>query len=238
MIPCLGDAPDAPFPPLDQALENPDGLLAWGGDLSPDRLLLAYRGGVFPWFMENDPILWWSPGTRCLIPTGKLHVSRRLQRTLRQQRYTFSMDTAFDQVVKACITTRRSTWISRSMQQAYSRLHRLGYGHSIEVWRGDQLRGGLYGLAIGRMFAGESMFSTARDTSKMALAMLCRALCRWQYPWLDAQMPTPHLLSLGGVQMPREVFIGHLEECLQQPDETGSWTERFAEFQLLDCNKK
>lgn len=236
MIPQLADDPASPFPATSRALPKPDGLLAWGGDLHPQRLLNAYRQGIFPWFSEDDPILWWSPSERCLVPTSKVHISRRMRRTLRQQPFGLSMDTAFEQVVAGCSETRTSTWITEPMRAAYGNLHQLGYAHSIEVWCDDQLVGGLYGLALGRMFAGESMFCRQRDASKIALITLCRALSHWGYAFLDAQMSTPHLLRMGGETLTREVFEQRLKQCMEHADERGHWHERFERFQSDGIN--
>lgn len=227
MIPRLGDAPDAPFPPVEAALDDPDGLLAWGGDLSPERLLRAYRSGIFPWYSGEEPILWWCPSRRCVIPTASVHISRRLGRLLRQQRYRVTADRAFDAVVAGCIRGREETWITPEMRAAYLEMYRLGYGHSIEVWADGDLAGGLYGLALGHMFFGESMFSRRRDGSKVALVSLCRVLERWQFPLLDCQVSSPHLVGLGAELVPRQSFIEHLRELCVATPAKGSWTRSF-----------
>ena len=210
MIPRLGEHPGAPFPPAHEALDEPDGLLAWGGDLSPERLLRAYGRGIFPWFSDEDPILWWCPAQRCVLPTEKLHVSRRLARRLHNGNWRFSADTAFDQVLDGCADSRDSTWITPAMKQAYRHLHELGYAHSFEAWLDDELAGGLYGVGLGRMFFGESMFSARTDGSKAVLTRLCPALKDWGIPWLDCQVPNPHLTSLGARSIPRDEFLDGL----------------------------
>lgn len=229
MIPRLGDAPGAPFPPADEALDDPDGLLAWGGDLTPARLLNAYAHGIFPWFSEGDPLLWWSPSQRCVIPTDTPYVSRRLARALRSDRLNLTADTAFDAVVAGCATSRSSTWITGAMAMAYAQLHELGYAHSIEAWRDGELVGGLYGVALGRMFFGESMYSAERDASKVVLVRLCEVLDAWGYPWLDGQLPNPHLDRMGAVLVPRERFLARLETLVAQPGRNGAWTKAFAD---------
>jgi leucyl/phenylalanyl-tRNA--protein transferase len=227
MIPRLGDAPGDPFPPVESALETPDGLLAWGGDLSPIRLLNAYRQGIFPWFSGDDPILWWSPARRCVIPTDAVHCSKRLARVLRQKRFTLTADTAFDAVVSACAETRGATWITESMARAYGQLHQLGYAHSFEAWEGDLLVGGLYGVGLGRMFFGESMFSTANDASKVILVRLGAVLHHWGYPWLDGQVESDHLLRMGAVLLERGHFAGGVRHLCERPGVPAPWTRRF-----------
>jgi leucyl/phenylalanyl-tRNA--protein transferase len=229
VIPRLGEAPEAPFPPPERALDEPDGLLAWGGDLSPRRLLRAYRRGIFPWYSEEDPLLWWCPSERCVIPTDAVHVSRRLARILRQGRFRLTADTAFAEVVDGCASTRRSTWIMPEMAAAYARLHELGHAHSIEAWQDGELAGGLYGVAIGRMFFGESMFSARRDASKAVLARGCAVLHHWGFPWLDAQLPSAHLARMGAVLLPRAGFLERLEALVDHPGRVGPWTSDFEE---------
>lgn len=207
--------PEAPFPPVASALRNPDGLLAAGGDLEPARLLRAYRNGIFPWFGPGEPILWWSPDPRAVLYPERLHVSRRLARTLRQQRFAISYDTCFAQVVAACAASRpesRGTWITPQMQAAYARLHDLGHAHSIEVWRDATLVGGLYGVALGRVFFGESMFSRERDASKVALAHLCARLRHLGFGLLDCQVVSGHLTRMGAERLSRERFVALLDE--------------------------
>jgi leucyl/phenylalanyl-tRNA--protein transferase len=212
---------------VESALDTPDGLLAWGGDLSPTRLLNAYRQGIFPWFSGDDPILWWSPARRCVIPTGAVHCSRRLARVLRQGRFTLTADTAFDAVVGACAETRGSTWITDAMARAYGRLHELGYAHSFEAWEDDRLVGGLYGVGLGRMFFGESMFSTANDASKVILVRLGAVLDHWGFPWLDGQVESEHLLRMGAVLLDRRRFVAGARELCGRPGVPAPWTRPF-----------
>jgi leucyl/phenylalanyl-tRNA--protein transferase len=207
MIPLL-DAAD-PFPPLSRALKSPNGLLAVGADLSPKRLLDAYRQGIFPWFSDGDPILWWSPDPRMVLIPQEIKVSRSLAKALRNRHYEVRADSGFAQVVSACAAPRRGadgTWITPSMRDAYLALYRLGFAHSIEVWIDGRLAGGLYGVAIGRMFYGESMFSRVTDASKIALVYLTRQLARWNFGMIDCQMNTAHLASLGAREIPRTEF--------------------------------
>jgi leucyl/phenylalanyl-tRNA--protein transferase len=214
---------------VESALDKPDGLLAWGGDLSPTRLLNAYRQGIFPWFSGDDPILWWSPARRCVIPTDAVYCSRRLARELRRDRFTLTADTAFDAVVSACAETRGSTWITAAMAQAYGRLHELGFAHSVEAWEGDQLVGGLYGVGLGRMFFGESMFSTASNASKVILVRLGAVLNHWGYPWLDGQVESEHLLRMGAMLLDRSHFLEGLRDLCERPGVPAPWTRPFRE---------
>lgn len=198
----------------DPRLASPEGLLAVGGDLSPERLLLAYSLSIFPWYGSGEPILWWSPDPRCVIVPNEVHVSRRLARTLQQRRFRITCNRAFDQVLAACAGPRRTgavgTWLVPEMQAAYRRLHTLGYAHSVESWLGDELVGGIYGVAIGRFFFGESMFHQATDASKVALVTLCRHLTAKQFELLDCQVPNPHLFRMGATPMPRAAFLDRL----------------------------
>lgn len=233
MIPRLGPDPASSFPEPDQALDFPDGLLAWGGDLDPIRLSNAYRSGIFPWYSADQPILWWCPSRRCVLPPGEVHVSRRLRRIMRKRDFTVRADTAFPAVIAGCALPRKaqdSTWITPEMVAAYTRLHRMGIAHSVEVWRGDELAGGLYGLAFGRMFFGESMFSQAADASKIALVALCRQLADWGFALLDCQVTNPHLESMGAVQIDRRLFLDILRENIDIPAPAagGSWSGSFA----------
>ncbi len=205
------------FPPVTQALRSPNGLLAAGGDLSAARLVEAYRRGIFPWFSEGEPILWWSPDPRMVLFPGEFKLSHSLRKTLRKGNHEVRMDTAFEQVMRACAAPREDslgTWIHEEMIGAYCELHRLGYAHSIETWMGGQLAGGLYGIALGRMFYGESMFSRRTDASKIALAHLAAQLKRWDFGMIDCQMNTPHLASLGAREIPRKEFIARLQELI------------------------
>jgi leucyl/phenylalanyl-tRNA--protein transferase len=214
------------FPPVEQALAHPNGLLAAGGDLSPERLLRAYRRGIFPWFSADEPILWWSPDPRTVLIPGELKVARSMAKTLRKGDYEIRVDSAFEQVVQACSEPRRrqtGTWITDSMQAAYARLHRLGVAHSIETWRGDHLIGGLYGVALGRVFFGESMFSRATDASKIALVHLARQLEAWGFGLIDCQMHTPLLASFGAREVAREQFTRCVAELVNYPDVPLPW---------------
>ena len=212
------DPPDA-FPPADAALREPDGLIAAGGDLSSERLLCAYRRGIFPWYDEGQPLLWWSPDRRCVFQPGDFHVSRRLRRSLRQSRAEVRFDTAFGAVIRACAAPRgaeHGTWITPDMIAAYERLHREGWAHSIEVWQDDSLIGGLYGLAIGRAFFGESMYSGADGASKIALLALSKMMDTDKLGILDCQLVSSHLLSLGATIIPRDQF-GTILDTLCSP---------------------
>ena len=231
-VPLLDADPATPFPPADSALREPDGLLAAGGDLSPRRLLDAYAHGIFPWYSPGQPILWWSPDPRMVFRTDGVHLSRRFRRALRGLPWIANADTAFDAVVAACASTprpgQRGTWITPEMREAYGELHRLGHAHSIEVRDGaGALVGGLYGVAIGRMFFAESMFSASSGGSKAALAALASRLASWGYPLLDAQVENPHLRSLGAEAWPRERFLREVAALVAVPEPAGSWTARF-----------
>jgi leucyl/phenylalanyl-tRNA--protein transferase len=208
---------DMPFPPVDTALRSPNGLLAAGGALSSHRLLDAYRHGIFPWFNPGDPILWWSPDPRMVLVPGEFKISRSFARVLRNAAYEVRVDTAFEQVMRACAAPRgghHGTWIQEEMIAAYSTLHVMGFAHSVETWIGGSLAGGLYGVSIGRMFYGESMFSNVSNASKIALAYLARQLGRWRFEMIDCQMNTPHLASLGAREIPRREFIARLRELI------------------------
>ena len=215
--------PRDPFPPVARALKDPNGLLAAGGDLSLERLLDAYRQGIFPWFSRGEPILWWSPEPRMVLYTGELKVSRSLAKNLRNKGYELRIDTAFREVIKGC-ANRKETWLSRPMQAAYLALHQSGYAHSFETWREDDLVGGLYGVAIGRMFYEESMFSSATDASKVALVGLVRALVARGFPLIDCQMKTPLLASLGGREIPRAAFLRALAALVNYAESPGKWS--------------
>lgn len=217
---------DTPFPPVEHALRNPNGLLAVGGSLLPARLLDAYRHGIFPWFNESDPVLWWSPDPRMVLFPSEFRISRSLHKTLARHAYEVRVDTAFEQVMLGCAAPRLGqpgTWINEGMVKAYTELHRMGYAHSVETWIEGQLAGGLYGVAIGRMFYGESMFSYQRDSSKIALAYLAANLVHWNFGMIDCQMNTAHLASLGAREIPRTEFIRHLRELIHYPDIASPW---------------
>jgi leucyl/phenylalanyl-tRNA--protein transferase len=219
--------PDGDFPPVERALRRPNGLLAAGGDLSPERLLRAYRLGIFPWFSAGEPILWWSPDPRMALFPDELKIARSLAKTLRKRDFEVRVDSAFEQVILACSEPRPhqpGTWITREMQAAYARLHRLGVAHSVETWRGGELIGGLYGVALGRMFYGESMFSRADNASKIALVHLVRQLQRWQFGLIDCQMNTPLLSSFGAREIRRVEFTRRMAELVNYPDVPAPWS--------------
>jgi leucyl/phenylalanyl-tRNA--protein transferase len=211
------------FPPPEHA---EDGLLAVGGDLSPERLLLAYRSGIFPWF-EGDVPLWHSPDPRCVLPIDKLHVGRTLRRIIARGTYELRFDSAFAEVIHACRATPRpgqdGTWITDEMERAYVRLHDLGYAHSVESWEDGELVGGLYGVSLGRMFFGESMFSWRDGASKVALVGLAEKVASWGFRLIDTQVPTPHTLAMGAEEWPRGKFLAALKEALAFPTHKGSW---------------
>lgn len=215
-----------PFPHPDRALTEPDGLLAAGGNLTPRRLLRAYRMGIFPWYSADQPILWWSPDPRLVLLPECLKVSRSLRKTLRKGLFAITADTAFEQVVAACAGPRQGesgTWITSEMFRAYCRLHRLGHAHSIETWQQGELVGGLYGVSLGRVFYGESMFSWISDASKIALVALAAQLQRWEFAVIDCQVTTAHLLSMGAIDIPRSSFLQLLECYCPQPGQPGPW---------------
>jgi len=205
---------DLVFPPPDLAEEN--GLLAIGGDLSPARLLLAYSMGIFPWYNDVDPLLWWSPDPRCVLFPKDLHISRSLTKILRQKRFQVTFNRAFGEVITACSRVKRKegegTWITLEMLEAYQRLHRLGYAHSIEAWQDKQLVGGLYGVSLGRFFFGESMFHRASNASKVAFVTLVKTLQQQKFLLIDCQMPSQNLQSLGAVNLPRQTFLTLLQQ--------------------------
>lgn len=227
----LSPQPDAPFPDAETALRQPDGLLAIGGDLTPVRLLNAYGSGIFPWYSEGQPILWWSPDPRMVFDTACVRLSSRFRRGLRSSGWTVRADSAFAEVVSACARVPRAgqdgTWITAEMQAAYLQLHRHGHAHSIEVFDGARLVGGLYGVALGRMFFGESMFSAESGGSKVALAALAHRLDHWHWPLIDAQVSNPHLVSMGARSMPRARFLATVGSLVGMPEPAGSWSARF-----------
>lgn len=216
----LPDDPETPFPPTRQALDEPNGLLAAGGDLSPTRLLNAYRQGIFPWYAEGNPILWWSPAPRCVIRPGEAHLSRRTRRRFNSGSYQLTLNMAFDEVLRACSEPRDGepeTWITPEMETAYQLMHSLGHAYSLEVWEGNFLAGGIYGLLMGSIFFGESMFSRKTDGSKIALLALCRLLTRSGIELLDCQVANPHLFSMGAQEIRREAFERELSELIDRP---------------------
>lgn len=222
----LSDA-DYRFPELDLAWDEPNGLLAAGGDLSTARLLVAYQNGIFPWFNENEPILWWSPDPRCVIRPSEVKVSRSLEKAIKKHKFKITIDQAFKQVISACAAPRKAlppgqsgTWISEEMQAAYIELHRLGYAHSVECWHGDKLAGGLYGLALGKVFFGESMFSRETDASKVAFATFSQRLKDAGFELIDGQVYSAHLASLGFKLLPRKDFSYLLRKFCNEPYKT------------------
>ena len=221
MLPWLESPQD--FPPINEALDDPNGLLAAGGDLSLEMLQAAYRRGIFPWYSEGQPILWWSPDPRCIIDYDHLHISRSLRKHVRRTKWTLSFDTSFESVIFACTQRgpKEGTWITPEMQSAYLALHEAGYAHSIEVRDGDRLIGGLYGVAMGSCFFGESMFSHESNASKVAFWALCKQLHRWHYQLIDCQMENPHLMSMGAYNISRPDFQNKLTKGLKaQPKHT------------------
>ena len=203
---------DYEFPPVELAMTEPDGLLAAGGSLSPEMLLKAYRKGIFPWYSEGQPILWWSPDPRCVLFPQKLKISNSLRKTLNKRPYTIKQDTAFRQTMLACAAPRKDdsgTWITHNMLEVYSRMHELGYAHSVECWKDDKLAGGLYGIQLGKVFFGESMFSRETDASKVALEYLCNTI---KPALIDVQVYSEHMGSLGAEMIPRSQFIEYLKQ--------------------------
>lgn len=202
--------PHQPFPPVHLAMRDPNGLLAIGGDLSPTRLMRAYRQGIFPWYNPDEPVLWWCPDPRTVLLPSAMHVSRSLGKAIRRADYALSFDRAFIRVLAECSAARnrsRGTWLGDDMRHAYTELFRRGHAHSVEVWRDHELIGGLYGVSVGRVFFGESMFSRATDASKLALYWLCQQLHRWKFEMVDCQVSSAHLLSLGATEIPRAEFL-------------------------------
>ncbi len=220
-----GDPPDT-FPDIEIALVEPDGLLAAGGDLSEQRLLYAYRHGIFPWFNDGQPILWWSPDPRCVLRPEELHVGKRLQRALRSSGFQISFNSAFADVIKRCADNRDGqdgTWITMAMNRAYNDLHTNGWAHSVEVWSAGKLVGGLYGLAIDHVFFGESMFTRETNASKAAMLALCRILSSNEFALFDCQIESPHLISLGARSISRSRFIEALQSACKEPLRFGDW---------------
>jgi leucyl/phenylalanyl-tRNA--protein transferase len=224
VIPWLGA--NDPFPPVTRALREPNGLLAAGRTLSVPTLLEAYTLGLFPWFNEDEPVLWWSPDPRMVLRPGELHVSTSLRKRLRRGGFEIRADTAFSRVMRACAAPRPGqpgTWITRRMIDAYVRLHEAGHAHSVETWMDGELAGGLYGVAIGRAFFGESMFASRTDASKLAFVHLVRQLERWGFGIVDCQMKTTHLASLGAREIPRASFVAEIATLTKDPGRAGAW---------------
>jgi leucyl/phenylalanyl-tRNA--protein transferase len=224
-LPYLDESSYVHFPPVSSA--TPEGIVAVGGNLSPGMLLSAYKQGIFPWFSEGDPILWWSPDPRCVLFPGEVHVSRSMQKLLRRKRFRISFDTSFPSVIEGCrLAPRRGqqgTWITDAMQDAYIDLHELGFAHSVEVWDGEVLAGGMYGVSLGSCFFGESMFSRVQNASKVALVRFSRLMAERGLELLDCQVYSPHLETLGARQITREEFMELLQTCLNHRTLRGSW---------------
>ena len=216
------------FPP--PHLATKEGLLAVGGDLHPERLLLAYKQGIFPWYSEGEPILWWSPDPRLVLFPEELNVSRSLRKTIRKSIYTITFDRAFEHVIQACANVRldksEGTWITLDMQNAYCRLHELGFAHSVECWHESNLVGGLYGVSLGRVFFGESMFSTMNDASKVCLVSLVAFMLENHFTIIDCQVATDHLIRMGARTIPRRDFLSHLYIAIQYPSISGKWSNK------------
>ena len=230
-----GTPSETPFPDPNLAETEPDGLLAIGGDLKPERLRQAYSQGIFPWFSEDQPILWWSPDPRTVLYPSKLHVSRSLRRQLRRGGLTLRIDTAFEEVTRACAAPRvdqDGTWLLPHMQTAYQRLHRHGMAHSIELWRDAELLGGLYGVGLGRAFFGESMFSRVPSASRIVMVFLCEQLEAFDYPFLDCQVFNPHLATMGAEEIPRTRFLAELEPAVGMTEDPRIW-----QMDGLDCSE-
>jgi len=222
------DPPDS-FPDIETAFDVPDGLLAAGGDLSRDRLIYAYSHGIFPWYDDGQPILWWSPDPRCVLRPEDLHISRRLQRSLRSGKIEIGFNESFDEVIAGCAEDRPGqdgTWITAEMHDAYRTLHAEGWAHSIEVWSNGKLIGGLYGVAIDRVFFGESMFSRITNASKAAMLALCRVMIDHSFEILDCQVESPHLMSLGASLMPRSAFSSILRKSCSRPLKFHEWPSK------------
>ena len=214
------------FPDVELALDEPNGLLAVGGDLSPQRLLAAYKKGIFPWFSDDQPVLWWSPNPRSVLKLDDFKISRSLKKTLNKKIFHVTFDTAFDDVISACAGTRKDgfgTWITNDMLDAYRTLHKQGYAHSVECWFEQKLVGGLYGLSLGHAFFGESMFTRKTDASKVALAHLVWQLKQWQFDFIDAQVSSAHMTSLGANDISRRQFIAELQQTLKLSSRIGQW---------------
>ncbi|WP_334062353.1 leucyl/phenylalanyl-tRNA--protein transferase [Alteromonas genovensis] len=230
---------DAPFPPVHEALDDPNGLLAFGGDLSPQRLFSAYSQGIFPWFSDDEPLLWWSPDPRAIISLDDFCVSKSLKKLVRQRKYTVTLNHAFDRVIDTCSAIPRvtqsgsgvsnETWITDDMKAAYSQLHGLGIAHSVEVWENEELVGGLYGVGIGKVYCGESMFHKKSNASKLAMVALVEHMRSQQMAFIDCQLPTDHLASLGASTVSRKDFIKTLRENNQTVNSQGELSSEYAQ---------
>lgn len=222
-LPWLEDTLD--FPDPSSALDDPNGLLAAGGDLSAERLVSAYKQGIFPWYSDDQPILWWSPNPRCVVLPNQAHISRSLKKHIRKHGSTVTFDTKFDEVIRHCarLDSTEGTWITAEMEDAYIELNARGIAHSVEAWENNQLIGGLYGLAIGRCFFGESMFSLGTNGSKIAFAALSQQLFKWGYQIIDCQVENPHLFTLGAETIPRDQFLSILKQEVNTAPADHSW---------------
>ena len=235
----VDDPPDA-FPDIDSDSELADGLLAAGGDLSSERLLYAYRHGIFPWYDDRQPILWWSPDPRCILTPDAYRISRRTRRALKISDFRIQFNTVFSEVVDCCAAKRAGqpgTWITPEMQSAYQLLHEQGWAHSIEVWNNSTLAGGLYGLAIGKVFFGESMFSRESNASKAAMLALCQVLLKNKFALLDCQVESPHLMTLGATLIPRRQFAGILENACKEAVQFSDWPTEPSEIAVFVAAK-
>lgn len=218
--------PQQPFPPAHLAMRDPNGLLAIGGDLSPTRLVRAYRQGIFPWYNPDEPVLWWCPDPRTVLDPSDFHVSHSFRKSIQRRNYALSFDRAFNTVLEACGGERvrgHGTWLGDDMRHAYVELFGRGHAHSVEIWRDGRLIGGLYGVTFGRVFFGESMFSRASDASKLALYWLCQQLQRWNFAMIDCQVSSPHLLSLGAREIARESFLKQIAAAIEMPATNEGW---------------
>ncbi len=214
------------FPPLETALEHPDGLLAVGGDLTPSRIMIAYRRGIFPWYNNDQPILWWSPSQRLVLFPEQLKLSQSLRKTIRKQKFTLTMDQHFRQVITQCAAPRRTqktTWITAEILEAYYQLHQHGFAHSVETWHNGELVGGLYGIALGKVFFGESMFALMTDASKVAFAHFVSQIQRWDYQLIDCQVQTEHLKTFGAIEIPRPTYRDLLDHLCDTCGHPGPW---------------
>tara|TARA_R110001599_G_scaffold8097_3_gene38811 strand:+ start:3170 stop:3871 length:702 start_codon:yes stop_codon:yes gene_type:complete len=222
-LPWLDDNTSFPSPEI--ALTEPNGLLAASYELSPERILQAYKSGIFPWYSEDQPVLWWSPDPRCIIYPDQLHLSKSLKKHIRKTQAKITFDQAFNKVIRHCarLESEEGTWITEEMEEAYIQLHEMGHAHSVEVWREGILIGGLYGLALGGCFFGESMFSLETNASKIAFSALCKQLSKWEYQLIDCQVENPHLLTLGASTIERPLFLKKLEQALKVPQQDLEW---------------
>jgi leucyl/phenylalanyl-tRNA--protein transferase len=222
-----------PFPPPHKALAEPNGLLAIGADLSPQRLISAYQSGIFPWFSDDQPVLWWSPDPRIGLALKSHHISKSMRKLIRKTQLTVSLNMAFEQVIQLCSATRANeTWINQDMIAAYSKLHKLGHAHSVEVWQGQHLVGGLYGVAVGQVFCGESMFHLVSNASKLAFHLFCLHFKNCGGVYIDGQVENPHLLSLGMQPLPRQEFLALLQQAKDAPVSANCWQVQ----QLKPCD--